>query len=257
MRRSRVFAVIVLAAGCRSAAPVAPPTRPAPPAPSTPQTEASAPSMTELPESLHWFRNSAERRALALQAYRLATDRIEQAAQGREAGSWAVILDADETVLDNSTYEKELLERRLTHTPALWSAWVARKAAPAIPGAGPFIGRVRALGGRVAIVSNRTEAECADTSANLASLAIAYDAILCRAERSEKGPRFDKVARGEAFPDGKPVEVLMWVGDNILDFPGLNQAMRNGPQDAFAPFGSRFIVLPNPMYGSWEKNPQE
>lgn len=244
MRRSlALLALAALTLGCRSAAPV----RPTVPA-----------AKREMSDSLHWSRNSAEHRALALQTYRLATDQIEKAARGRENGTWAVILDADETVLDNSTYEKELLERGAKHTPELWAAWVARKAAPAIPGAPAFVHRVRELGGRVAIVSNRTLAECPDTGANLKSLGIPYDAILCRPpERSEKGPRFQKVAWGEAFEDGAPVDVLMWVGDNIQDFPDMTQAIRKGPEEAFAPFGTRFIVLPNPMYGSWEKNPQE
>jgi 5'-nucleotidase (lipoprotein e(P4) family) len=250
MRRPLALACMVLAAGCRTAVDSAP---------SAPRPPAAAPaSKPELPDSLHWFRNSAERRALSLQAYRLATEQIEKAARGREAGSWAVILDADETVLDNSGYEKELLERGIAHTPELWSAWVARKASPVIPGAVAFVGRVHALGGRVAIVSNRTEAECPDTEGNLKNVGIPCDAILCKSEdRSEKGPRFERVVKGDAFPDGRPVDVLMWVGDNILDFPDLTQAIRTGPEDAFAPFGTRYIVLPNPMYGSWEKNPKE
>jgi predicted secreted acid phosphatase len=45
-------------------------------------------------------------------------------------------------------------------------------------------------------------------------------------------------------------------GDNILDFPGLNQAVRLGDESAFADFGSRFVVVPNPMYGSWVGKPR-
>jgi 5'-nucleotidase (lipoprotein e(P4) family) len=209
-------------------------------------------------DALHWVRNSAEYRAIALETYRLAADQIRRAAAGRDAGTWAVILDADETVLDNSAYEKELLQQGVTHTPERWSAWVGRRAAPAVPGAVAFVHGVKELGGRIAIVSNRTEAECADTAANLAALDVAPDAILCRPrETGDKNPRFEKVARGEAFADGRPAEVLMWVGDNIQDFPSLSQAIRKGAEDAYAPFGTRFIALPNPMYGSWEKNPQE
>jgi predicted secreted acid phosphatase len=82
--------------------------------------------------------------------------------------------------------------------------------------------------------------------------------MLCKPKESgDKNPRFEKVARGEAFGDGRPVEVLMWVGDNIQDFPGLSQAIRKGTDEAYAPFGTRFIALPNPMYGSWEKSPRE
>ena len=44
------------------------------------------------------------------------------------------------------------------------------------------------------------------------------------------------------------------VGDNVQDFPGLSQAIRKEGDEAFAPFGARFFVLPNPMYGSWDRN---
>ena len=47
---------------------------------------------------------------------------------------------------------------------------------------------------------------------------------------------------------------MAFVGDNIQDFPGLSQAIRKQGDEAFADFGARFFVLPNPMYGSWEKN---
>jgi 5'-nucleotidase (lipoprotein e(P4) family) len=243
MKHAVVLFLISLVLGCRSAAPGRP---------------AAPPSRPEMPRSLHWVRNSAEYRALVLETYRLAGSQIERAAQGREPGSWAVILDADETVLDNSTYEKELIEQGVTHNPERWAAFVARRISPAVPGAPAFVRRVRELGGRVAIVSNRTEAECPDTATNLDQLGIPHDAVLCKSpETKDKGPRFEKVARGEAFADGRPAEVLMWVGDNIQDFPGLTQSMRKGPEDAYAPFGTRFIALPNPMYGSWEANPEE
>jgi len=246
MKGPLLLALVALSMGCRSAAPA----RPAPPAP--------PPAARQMPDSLHWVRNSAEYRAVALQSYRLAGEEIEKAARGRAAGSWAVVLDADETALDNSGYEKELFEQAAKHTPERWAEWVRRKAAPAVPGAPAFVGRVRDLGGRIAFVTNRTEAECPDTAANLEARGMAGDAVLCRPpDQRDKRARFEKVARGEAFPDGKPVEVLMWVGDNINDFPGMSQDSRKGPEEAFAPFGTRFIALPNPVYGSWEDNPRE
>ena len=49
-------------------------------------------------------------------------------------------------------------------------------------------------------------------------------------------------------------DVLLWIGDNIQDFPRLRQDVRSANDSAFAEFGDRFIVLPNPMYGSWERN---
>lgn len=53
---------------------------------------------------------------------------------------------------------------------------------------------------------------------------------------------------------GIEVTVLMFVGDNIQDFPLLAQDVRKQVDEAFAKFGDSFFVLPNPMYGSWEKN---
>jgi predicted secreted acid phosphatase len=47
---------------------------------------------------------------------------------------------------------------------------------------------------------------------------------------------------------------VAFVGDNIQDFPSLSQAIRKQGDDAFADFGVRFFALPNPMYGSWERN---
>ena len=71
---------------------------------------------------------------------------------------------------------------------------------------------------------------------------------------SDKNPRFEAVARGTTPAGLPPLEVVAFVGDNILDFPGQSQALRKEPDEAFAAFGARFFVLPNPMYGSWEKN---
>jgi predicted secreted acid phosphatase len=115
---------------------------------------------------------------------------------------------------------------------------------------------VRELGGRIAIVTNRTEAECADTRANFDALALPYDAILCRpsGQPSDKNPRFEQVKSGAAFGSG-PVEVVAFLGDNIRDFPGGSQELRTRPDEAFADFGARYFIFPNPLYGSFESNP--
>jgi 5'-nucleotidase (lipoprotein e(P4) family) len=243
---STLTVVMALIAGCRSAVPPPLPTVPSPP-----------PAAVTLPDSLHWVRNSAEYRAAVLQAFRLATARVEEAARGRAAGSWAVVSDADETLLDNSQYQKERAAAGLPFTPESWTEWVRRREASAVPGAVDFARHVRALGGRLAVVTNRTQAECADSEANLRSLGLDHDAILCRpaGAPSDKGPRFRQVESGQAFAS-LPVDVVLFVGDNILDFPGLDQQAR-GSAERLAAFGVRFVVIPNPMYGSWEGNPRQ
>jgi 5'-nucleotidase (lipoprotein e(P4) family) len=205
-----------------------------------------------IPGAIRWTRGAAEHRALFLELYRRAAERIDQLAGAQRSAAWGVILDADETVLDNSPYELERATLDSGFTAASWSAWVRRAAAPALPGAAAFIAHVRALGGHAVIVTNRAEVQCDDTRANLRALGIAVDAVLCQqGKASDKNPRFEAVRRGTAgLP---PLTVLMWVGDNIQDFPRLSQSIRGEPDSAFAMFGDRYIVLPNPMYGSWEK----
>ena len=243
----------VIAAGC-APRPAAPATSPAPAAATAPNATPAA--AEPVPTSIRWFRASAEQRAAYLQAYRAAAATIERRSAGLTAGSWAVILDADETVIDNSPYEQQLAEQHATYSEASWREWVLRQAAPALPGAAAFTARVRALGGKVAIVTNRADAYCDATRANIASAGIVADEVLCRTDpkNGSKDPRFEAVAAGTAPSTLPPVKVLMWVGDNIQDFPRLTQAIRTAGDSAFASFGESYVILPNPMYGSWERN---
>ena len=214
-------------------------------------------SSDTIPASIRWYRASAERRAIYLQTYRLAAAALERRAAGLAAGSWAVILDADETVLDNSPYQQELARRHSAFDPAAWNTWVMRGAATALPGAPEFTRRAHELGGKVVIVTNRDEPQCEVTRANLQRVAIAADAVLCRTDQSNsfKDARFEAVATGTPPSPLPALRVVMWVGDNIQDFPRIRQNIRSASDSAFAEFGDRFIVLPNPMYGSWDRNP--
>jgi 5'-nucleotidase (lipoprotein e(P4) family) len=199
-------------------------------------------------------RDSAEHRALFLQVFRAATARVEQAAGDRRPGTWAVVSDADETLIDNSLYQIERERRGLPFTPESWRTWTERREAVPLPGARDFLGRVRALGGRVAIVTNRREAECPDTEAVFAAHDLAYDAMLCRPDSgpSDKASRFEAVARGTTSAGLPPLDVIVFLGDNIRDFPALDPALRSQGDEAFGDFGDRFFVVPNPMYGGWE-----
>ena len=244
--------VLAVTSACRSAAPAA-----APPAPSAPvAAPARASAGFIAPSAIRWVRDSAEHRALYLQVYRAATAHVERGATTRAPGTWAVVLDADETVLDNSLYQLERARVGLPFDAASWTAWCARREAVPLPGAPAFLSRVRALGGKVAIVTNRAAAECPDTEAVFRAHALAYDVMLCRPDAgpSDKNPRFEAVARGTTPAGLPPLEIVAFLGDNILDFPEKSQAIRERGDDAFADFGACFFVLPNPMYGSWERN---
>jgi 5'-nucleotidase (lipoprotein e(P4) family) len=211
-------------------------------------------ALQTLPDSLRWVRDSAEYRAAALQTYRAASVSIATAAGGRQANSWAVVLDADETVISNLQYQIERAQARLPYTPESWRAWVARREATPLPGAAAFLARVRELGGRIAIVTNRLESECADTEAVFRAHRLTYDVMLCRPDGgpSDKNPRFAAVAAGTTKAGGPPLVILTFVGDNILDFPGVTQAAAKQNEAALDPFGVKYFMLPNPMYGSWQ-----
>jgi 5'-nucleotidase (lipoprotein e(P4) family) len=206
-----------------------------------------------VPNEVRWFRTSAEYRALTRQTYQLAADRLPELTRDAASQSWAVILDADETVLDNSEYQRRRALDDSAYTEASWSAWVNERSAIAIPGSPEFTQRVHALGGRVVIVTNRALTLCDVTRANLQTIHVEADLVLCQPQgESNKNPRFQRVQDGTAAPGVPALKVMEWIGDNILDFPGMTQEARNDPA-ALSEFGKRYFILPNPMYGSWQQ----
>ncbi len=236
--------------GCATAqvSPPAPEPQQAPP-PAAAVAEAAAKAETPLIPGLRWVRDSAEHKAVLIQIYRAAGERLESLARDREPGTWAVALDGDETVIDNLGYELQLYESGLRHTEELFADWISERRAPPLPGVLTFLGRVQELGGRIVIVTNRLEPTCEDTRQNFRDYQIPFDLILCRRDEREKEPRWEMVRRGaEGLP---PLDILMWVGDNIEDFPGLDQGLSGEDEAAFDAFGDRYFVIPNPMYGSW------
>ncbi|HEY7896012.1 MAG TPA: HAD family acid phosphatase [Gemmatimonadaceae bacterium] len=246
MRYQPAFSILAAAlAACTATH--APSTEPAP------QTGTYKPSA-----SIRWYRASAERRAIYLEVYRAAAERLEERVKSRAPQSWAVIMDADETVLDNSPNEEQTDSLHQGFSDARFVAWVRRDAARALPGAVEFTRRVHELGGKVAIVSNRADSLCADTKQTLGQAGITADEVLCQTgPTGDKNPRFQAIENGTAPSTLPKLDVVMWLGDNIQDFPAPTgaQSIRSAPDSAFAPFGDIYFVLPNPMYGSWEHNP--
>jgi 5'-nucleotidase (lipoprotein e(P4) family) len=241
--------LVAVLAACATGAPR---TTTAPPPAATPApTQAAA---AQLPDDIGWVLRSAEYRASVAQAYALATRRIEELARGQQPGTWAVALDVDETVLSNVQYEIEMIGKGTDFDDPSWRAWIARREALVLPGAVAFLERVHALGGRVALVTNRDEDQRADIEANLREQKVPFDILLPRPRpgQGDKQPRWDAVEKGTAAPGIPPLAILLFVGDNIKDFPGLDQSVRDGGPAALAPFGDRFVVVPNPMYGSWK-----
>jgi len=239
LRRPRAATTLVpaiLLAACSSAPGPQPATPAAPP-----------------PNDIHWVRTAAEYRAIFESTYRFAEEAVRGLAE-RTDGEWAVIIDADETLLDNSLYQLRRSRMGLGYTSESWNDWVREEAAPALPGAVEFTRAVKSMGGHVAVVTNRVAEVCEETRRNLTAVGIAHDVVLCRTDASEKETRFEMVREGATGSGLPQLQVVAWVGDNIEDFPGGRQSLRGAPPGALDDFGQRFFVLPNPMYGSWTSN---
>ena len=217
-----------------------------------------------------WVQSSAEYEAATAGTYTSASRALEL---GHADSSWtaateqdgeyrhlpaAVILDVDETVLDNTPYQARLIEDGDTYGPESWGAWVAEARAPAISGALEFTRGAARAGITVFYVTNRDSALEDATRANLERLgfplAVQEDVILTRGERPEWGS--DKSSRRAHI--AQRYRIVLLVGDDLADFVAADRASvseRRALVERFrANWGTRWIVLPNPMYGSWERS---
>lgn len=216
---------------------------------------AGKPAPTSL--DVKYVRDSEEYATLTRQVYRAAAAAVARARDTLpRRPAWAVVLDVDETALDNSAYQLERQAYGLPFDLASWNAWVRRREAGTVPGAGEFVAGVRAAGGRVAWITNRDETVRDATRANLVSQGLWDDGDrLCLRDRADstyvKARRRAEVASGEGRCawEGELAAVLAYVGDQLGDFPAAGEPLPGAGEDAL--FGSRYFLLPNPMYGSW------
>ncbi len=216
---------------------------------------AAEPDMKHLLLATAWYQQSAEMRACYYQAYTMAKMALRENLQNhRGAKPAAVVLDIDETVLDNSPFEAKLMADRQNYSDSAWMAWSARCEAWALPGAAEFIGYARELGVEVFFISNRIEEERARTLKNLAAAGMAVDsAHLLLYDLSKKTSCKDE--RRSLVSDSH--DIILFIGDNLGDYTSLfdRRDSRLALQIADSlknDFGRKFIILPNPMYGEWE-----
>ncbi len=231
----------------------------------------TAPAPHENLNSVLWVQSSVEYAAIAEQSYRLAARVLEEALvdsswtaslEQMTAGDFrhlppAVVLDVDETVLDNSAYQARLILDRDTYSGPTWNAWAREAAATAVPGALDFTRHAERLGVTVIYLTNREAVVEEPTRDNLIDLGFPVsgetDVVLTRGER-DTWSASDKTTRREHVA-GR-YRVLLLVGDNLGDFlPDVDRAPMER-RAYLAPYedywGSRWFMLPNPQYGSWE-----
>jgi 5'-nucleotidase (lipoprotein e(P4) family) len=200
-----------------------------------------------------WQQTAAEYRALCYQAFNLAALRLKQVPKkkGRKV-KYAIITDLDETILDNSYSEAQLLKEGKFYSDTSWKQWVNTSAATALPGAVKFLQAASKKGFTIFYISNRNMADIPCTLRNLKILELpnADTAhFLFMSNTSSKESRRQQVAT--------KYTIVMLLGDNLTDFTSAFEkksiSERFAETDAAKEeWGKKFIVLPNSTYGEWE-----
>lgn len=228
-----------------------------------------------LKQAIKWYRDAAEQRALYRQAYNIGTDYVDHwvKTQHPKPKTWGVVLDIDETTLDNSWYFFQCNDVADNESDFEHFVTIPQKSV-ALPGVVAFTHHVHQLGGLVSLVSNRdgsyrdsTGASLPATVANLKQQAVEFDQVVLANYKTsltptDKNPRFQAIITGKydakemVWSNTLPAHQLVaYFGDNIQDFPKLKQAQTDSlskDSEAFDIFGRGYFILPNPIYGSWE-----
>lgn len=220
----------------------------------------------EMLQATLWMQHAAEYAASTRQVYQIAEERAAAALldpswsaldQGEEAADLpvAVIVDVDETVLDNSPYQADLILTGESFSEDGWNEWAEAGKAPAMPGAHEFLDRLAQMDVEVFYVTNRHVRHKAVTRANLLAAGFPVseevDVVLTVGEHGwteDKEPRRRLVAQTH--------RVVLLLGDDLNDFvsargldPAVRLALIGQHQHRW---GVQWLVLPNPSYGSWE-----
>ena len=208
-----------------------------------------------------YMQKAAEYRALTYQAFNLAhwqldadfdKKNLKKFPKAEQKMPRAVVVDIDETVLDNSPAQATGIKNRATFDLKTWYAWGEMRKARAIPGAVDFLNYANSKGVKVFYVSNRDEVQKQATIDNLKNVGfpdVTAETVLLRTIESTKEPRRQSISAN--------YRIVILMGDNLDDLANVFE--KKSVDDRFAEvekvremFGKKFIVLPNAMYGTWE-----
>ncbi len=209
-----------------------------------------------------YMQKAAEYRALCYQAFNIARlqrdadldkKTVKKLPKAERKMPRAIIVDIDETVLDNSPAQARGVRTNTPYNSKDWYMWSNMGKAKAVPGSVEFLNYAVSKGVKVFYISNRDDKnEKQTTIENLKRVGfndINAENVMLRTTESGKEARRSVVSAN--------YRVLMLVGDNLDDFTSAFEkksvADRFGETDkAKALWGKKFIVLPNAMYGTWE-----
>jgi 5'-nucleotidase (lipoprotein e(P4) family) len=248
------------------------------------QAPAQAEHCKSHPPHLHanlWMQTSAEYQAVCRQTFNAALKEVKQAVksakrrEGRPVGSGkkplAVVADVDETILDNARFQSEMDAAVLAnktdigYTPERWKQWELENAGEVglVPGAGSFISEVEKLKVVMVYISNRLESLKGSTIQALAHNGIKTQGLQEDSElrlllKKEMSNKQDRIRQVEA-----KYHVIAYLGDNLGDFPGETEQPKDVAEHlaarikkveaALELWGTRWFMLPNPIYGDWDR----
>ncbi|PHA00772.1 5'-nucleotidase, lipoprotein e(P4) family [Bacillus pseudomycoides] len=198
-----------------------------------------------------WYQTAGEAKALYHQGYNIGTLKLDAALAKGTSKKPAVVLDLDETVLDNSPYQAMTIKTGKGY-PYKWDEWVNKAEAASLPGALDFLKYAESKGVDIYYISNRKTNQLDATVKNLERIGApqAKTEHILLQEPKEQG----KEKRRELVSTTHDIVLLF--GDNLSDFSGFDaksvQDRNKAVEETKAQFGEKFIIFPNPMYGDWE-----
>lgn len=174
----------------------------------------------------------------------------------------AVVVDIDETLLDNVPLNARDIINNQVYSYDRWNTWVDQAKAQALPGAVAFLQAAEQKGVKVYYLTNREHSQVAATVANLRLrgfpvesdeqvLAASTPTGHCESAGYGKNCRRQWVANH--------ARVLLMAGDSLGDFVQAEHNTLADQRKAVAPYvnwlGQRWFLLPNPSYGNWYSAP--
>lgn len=202
-----------------------------------------------------WFQSSGEKDALFLQGYNLATMKLKEKLKEKSDKPYSIVLDLDETVLDNGPYQAQNIKEGKEYDPKEWNEWCKDAKAKAVAGAKEFLQFANENNVEIYYISDRDESVLDATVKNLENEGIPVQSKE-RVMLKNKDDKSGKKNRREAVE--KKSNLILLFGDNLSDFEEFSKKSvdeRNkSVQEKAKEFGDRYIIFPNPMYGAFESS---
>ena len=219
-----------------------------------------------------WTQRSVEYKANALTVFALARIRLDEAlvdrswtaAPAEQTGDYqtlppAVVLDIDETLLDNSKYQVWMMKNDKTFSTKTWNEFCAAQISTAVPGALEFVKYADSKNVKIFYITNRAAETEKDTRENMQKLGFPLggnvDTFLMQNEKPEWGSA--KSTRRAVVT--KHYRVLLNIGDNFGDFDDRYRTSEADRLKAFdsdmAYWGKQWLMIANPTYGSFDTAP--